>query len=207
MVVIMPQWARQVTREQVSKLYSLNAMGIYDDELVDEVAYAMLARAESIMKVTKAHGEGILECPVCSSEIRCDGKRYICGCGWNTTCSELHKTYKKKQLVGGAALPIIDAAFKSFPAMGTYTDKMLWIDSLIHTFHGEIDARQEKTGLAYRPVARNFIAGSLAEVVELIFSLAYGDSPDFAKSRAKWLEKLKISYVPDYVKKITAITR
>lgn len=159
----------------------------------------MFARADSIIKVTKAHGEGILDCPVCSRAIRCGAIRYTCECGWNLTRGELHKTYKKKQLVGGAAIPVIESAVKSFPAKGAYAEKMLWIDSLIHAFHGEINAVQEKTGLAYRPIARNFIAGSLAQVVELIFSLAYGDSPDFIKSRAEWVEKLKISYVPDYI--------
>jgi len=100
-ISVLPQWAKQVKRETISKLYSLDAAEIYDEELVDEVAYTMLARADSIIKVTKA---------------------------------------------------------------------------------------------------RNFIEGSLVQVVELIFSLAYGDNPDLNKNRAEWIEKLKISYVPDHIK-------
>ena len=77
---------------------------------------------------------------------------------------------------------------------------MFWIDRIIHSFHGELDAQRKATGLAYRPAARNFIEGSLIQVVELIYSLAYGDNADFVKSRDAWIEKLKISYVPDHIK-------
>jgi len=201
---ILPQWAKQVKREKISKLYSSHAAGIFDEELVDEVAYSMLARAESIAKVTKFHSEGILDCPACSLTIRCDGQKswsiVTCICGWELSRGELHKTYRHKQLVGGAAMPIVEDAIKSFPGKGSYNDKMFWIDRVIHAFHGELNAERETTGLAYRPVARNFIEGSLIQVIELIFSLAYGDSPDFIKSRAEWLEKLKISYVSGHIK-------
>ena len=201
---ILPQWAKRVKRETISKIYSLNAAGIYDEELADEVAYAMLARAESIIKVTEAHGKGILECPACLHIISFDSNKrnYIalCACGWSITRAELHKTYKGKQLVGGAAMPIIEDAVQSFPAKGTYADKMIWIDNLIHAFHGELNDMREQTGLAFRPIARNFIEGSLAQVVELIYSLAYGDSPDLMRSRTEWMEKLRISYVPDHIK-------
>lgn len=199
----LPQWAKQIKRETILKLYSLNAAGIFDEELADEVAYAMFARADSIVKVTKAHSKGILECPCCFHTMQYDIKRLdyiaVCECGWSITRDELHKTYKGKQLVGGAAMPIIEDAVKSFPTKGTYADKMLWIDCLIHGFHGELNELREQTGEAYRPIARNFIEGSLVQVIDLIFSLAYSDSPDFIRSRAEWIEKLKISYVPNHI--------
>jgi len=199
-----PQWAKQVKREKISQLYALHAAGIFNEELVDEVAYAMLARAESIVKVTKAHSDGIFDCPLCECSVKCDGFKawniYLCTCGWSITRGDLHKTYKGKQLVGGAAMPIVEDAIKTFPARGLYNDKMFWIDKIIHSFHGELDAERNKTGLAYRPAARNFIAGSVLQVVELIYHLAYGDSPDFVKSRDEWIEKLKISYVSEDIK-------
>ena len=201
---ILPQWASQVKRDKISKLYLSHAAGIFDEELVDEVAYSMVARAESIIKVTKVHSEGILDCPSCSCIIQCDGQKpwntFACICGWKLSRGELHKTYQHKQLVGGAAMPIVEDALKSFPVKGSYNDKMFWIDGVIHAFHGELNSHREKTGMAYRPIARNFIEGSLIQVIELIFSLAYGDTPDFIKSRAEWIEKLKISYVPDHIK-------
>ena len=203
-IPILPQWAKQVKRDKISKLYSSHAAGIFDEELADEVAYSMLARAESIIKVTKVHSEGILDCPSCSRIVKCDGQKawniFVCTCGWNLSRGELHKTYKHRQLVGGAAMPIVEDAVKTFPAKGSYNDKMFWIDRIIHSFHGELDAQRKETGLAYRPAARNFIEGSLIQVVELIYFLAYGDSPDFLKSHAEWIEKLKISYVPEHIK-------
>ena len=201
---ILPVWARQVRREQISRLYSLHSRGIFDEELADEVAYAMLARADSIIKVTKAHGEGIIECPACARTLTFEfaKPRYtiLCECGWSVTREELQRTYKRKQLVGGAAMPVIEDAVKTFPANGAYRDKVFWIDRLIHAFHGELNDMRERTGLAFRPIARNFIEGSLTQVVELIYSLAYGDNPDFAESHKEWVEKLKISYVADSIK-------
>ena len=97
-------------------------------------------------------------------------------------------------------MPIVEDAVKLFPAKGSYNDKIFWIDRIIHSFHGELDAQRQETGLAYRPAAGNFIEGSLMQVVELIYYLAYGDSVDFIKSRAEWIEKLKISYVPEHIK-------
>ena len=201
---VLPQWAKQVERDKILRLYSSHAAGIFDEGLADEVAYAMLARAESIIKVTRVHEQGILDCPSCSCAVQCDGQKswniFKCTCGWNLSRGELHKTYQHKQLVGGAAMPVIEDAVKLFPGKGSYNDKIIWIDRLIHAFHGELNTLREETGMAYRPAARNFIEGSLMQVVELIFSLAYGDSPDFMKSRAEWIEKLKISYVPDHIK-------
>ena len=197
---ILPVWASQAKREEISKLYSSDAMGIQDDSLVNEVAFAMLTRAESIMAVSKLHAENILNCPSCACAIQGDGSCFKCKCGWEISRSELHKTYKRKQLVGGAALPFIEKAIKSFPINGNYSDKMLWIDNLIHAFHGELNEQFEKTELAYRPIARNFIAGSNEQVIELIYNLAYSDNPDFMKNRSEWMDKLKKSYVPDNIK-------
>ena len=198
-ISILPQWAAQVERETISKLYSLDSIRIFDDELADKVAYAMLARAESIIKVTKAHNENILDCPSCFHIIKGDGKIFECGCGWGITRTELHKMYKRKQLVGGAAIPIIEKAVKLFPVKGEYADKMIWIDNLIHAFHGELNAQYQETELAYRPIARNFIAGSLEQVVELIYNLAYGDNPNLIKNHTEWIDKLKKSYVPRHI--------
>ena len=201
---VLPQWAKQIKRDLISKLYASHAAGIFDEELANEVAYSMLARAHSIVKVTRAHSEGVIDCPACLRIVRCDGQKawntYLCECGWSLSRGELHKTYKHKQLVGGAAMPIVEDAINSFPAKGSYNDKMFWIDRIIHSFHGELDAQRNATGLAYRPAARNFIEGSLIQVVELIYFLAYGDSPEFNNNRAEWIEKLGKSYVPDHIK-------
>ena len=40
-----PRWAPRVQAAMIRRLYEQNAAGIYDDQLVDEVGYAFLARA------------------------------------------------------------------------------------------------------------------------------------------------------------------
>ncbi|MBI5289694.1 MAG: hypothetical protein HY873_12045, partial [Chloroflexi bacterium] len=42
------QWARRVKPEVIRRLYTRDAKGIVDEELIDEVGYAMYARCHSI---------------------------------------------------------------------------------------------------------------------------------------------------------------
>ena len=60
------KWARRVRPETIRALYTLDAKGIVDEELIDEVGYAMLARCESIRTVTRAHS-GRATCPRCKA--------------------------------------------------------------------------------------------------------------------------------------------
>ncbi len=47
-----PRWAGRVSRAQILQLYATDAKGIVDEELIDEVGYALLTRCESITAVT-----------------------------------------------------------------------------------------------------------------------------------------------------------
>ena len=50
-------WAPRVERNKIARLYEKLAAGIFDDDLIDEVAYAFYARCESIIEATEAwHG-------------------------------------------------------------------------------------------------------------------------------------------------------
>jgi hypothetical protein len=184
------RWARRVKPETVRRLYTLDAKGIVDEELIDEVGYAMYARCQSIRIATRAH-RGIATCPRCRADVRRadpDWKTWrkdepmACACGWSTTWGEYHKTYQRKQLTGGGAYEMFRGFIDEWPSARTSAEKMLAIDRLIHGCHGQFK------GQMGRPAACNLIEGTMMELVALLEELAYGDlsTPGVAEERARW---------------------
>ena len=81
----MPDWAPRISQEKIRKLYELDAKGIADDDLIDEVGFNLLARCDSFVAAVNAvHGKVV--CPSCGQvvehsngkeeELTCDN------CGW-----------------------------------------------------------------------------------------------------------------------------
>ena len=103
-------WARRVAQQKIRRLYETDARGIVDEDLIDDVGYAMLARCESILIATRAHAGDVM-CKGCRANIaRREGgvaAVLLCdACGWTSSWGEYHKSYKRQQLHGGAATPI-----------------------------------------------------------------------------------------------------
>ena len=180
------RWARRVEQQLIRRLYASDAKGIQDEELVNEAGYAIYARCESIRIATEAH-YGRATCRQCRAAIERRNwpkdEPLLCGeCGWSTTWREYHKSYQRKQLVGGKAYADFTAFLERWPVARTYRDKLLEIDRLIHALH--IDA---KHGFA-RPAAVNLIEVNMREARELLRELAYGaqSTPGLAETRASW---------------------
>ncbi len=183
------RWARRVQQQLIRRLYTLDAQGIQDDELVNEAGYAMYARCESIRIATEAHF-GRATCPTCHSVIQRAGwskdELLVCACGWQLTWGEYHKSYQRKQLVGGKAFPFFTEFLESWPRQRTYRDKLLAIDRLIHALHVDL-----KHGFA-RPGAVNLIECTMREALSLLHELAYGDlsTPGVVETRTTYQSTL-----------------
>jgi hypothetical protein len=184
------QWARRVKPEKIRRLYTLDSKGILDDELIDEVGYAMYARCHSIRQATRAHA-GKAMCPRCRADVlrsSADWKTWtkdeplVCGCGWSTTWGAYSKSYQHKQLYGGQAYPMFRAFIDRWPAARTSRDKLLAIDWLIHACHGEWQ------GGMGRPAACNLIEGTATELVRFLNELAYGEqsTEEIVETRTRW---------------------
>jgi hypothetical protein len=187
------RWARRVKPETIRRLYTLDSKGIVDEDLINEVGYAMLARCESIRTVTRAH-YGRATCPRCNSEVRRESEDWrtwrkdhvmACGCGWSTTWGEYQASYKRKQLVGGNAYPAFKGFIAAWPQARTARDKLIAIDRLIHECH--VDAQERWA----RPAACNLIEGSMSELVPFLDELAcgVGSTPALTEQRAAWLAR------------------
>ena len=185
----LPEWAPRVRPELIRRLYTGEAAGLLDEELLDEVFYAMRARCESIITVTEA-SEGRVRCPACGEiflrQGEDKGEQLRCGaCGWTLTWGVYHKTYQGKQLHGGGALPAIHAFLEGGSPAPTPPKKMLLLDALLHAYHWE--AAQNPT----RPVAVNMIQGTIYSMVALLEDLGFGSDPQMREHYQQWQESVR----------------
>lgn len=180
------RWAPRVEPHKIRRLYENDARGIYDDDLIDDVGYGLLARCRSFVAAVAAVA-GRAPCPRCGAVITHSGRReevLSCGCGWEATWGGYFRTIQHKQLSG--AEPVV-AFFREyvdrFPHARTAREKLLLIDRVIHGFHIYL-----KDGSTTRPTAVNLIDARLGEVIDLLDSLAYGDAttPCLTETRDEW---------------------
>ena len=195
-----PKWAQKVPAHKIKKLYELDAMGIYDIDLADDVGLEILSRVDSILMVTSSNLQKAI-CIECRTIIphNFDREFILCcpNCGWSMQFGEFSDTYKRQTLNGYGNQNELKEYLDKYPLTKSYREKMLLIDWLIHTFHGNLSLNPS------RPTATNIIAGSNAEVANLIFSLAYGDgSVAAAKELEIWLEKFSRS-IHKYIDPVT----
>jgi hypothetical protein len=188
-----PTWARRVTQKEIRRLYETDAKGIYDEALIDEVGYGLLARCRSFIDAMDAI-RGRARCPHCSSVVVHTSKKeelLHCDCGWELSWGEYFKTIQHQQLNG--AVPVINQFrdfVNAFPIAKTLQEKVILIDILIHGFHWYY-----KSSAPARPVAVNLIEGKMNEVVAFLDSLSYGDksSPGTRENYAQWNENIEVN--------------
>lgn len=179
------RWARRVPKDKIRRLYTLDAKGIVDEELIDDVGYSIYARCESIRLVTEAHA-GRVTCPRCAAAIeRPHGDKEAplgCECGWETRWGEYLKSYQRKQLFGGNAFPAFQEFLERWSKARTPRDKLLAIDWLIHACHLPANFPWA------RPAATNLIEGTASELAAFLDELAYGDgsTPGLGETREAW---------------------
>jgi ribosomal protein L37AE/L43A len=186
----LPEWAPRVPPAKIQRLYELDALGIQDEELLDEVGYALLARCQSFIAANQATA-GQAACAVCGrliahSKIK-EELLHCPDCGWELTWGAYFATIQHRQLSGAEpVLELFGEYVTRFPAAASPAEKMLAIDTLIHGFHWYY-----KFGPT-RPVAVNLIKGRLGEVVAFLdrLSLGPGSTPGIQETHTEWKEKL-----------------
>src|SRR5512134_3889200 len=94
---VLPKWAQRVPPARLRRLYQLDALGVVDEDLIDEVAFAIRARCESILEATEA-SRGRVRCPSCGGAVMRtpgEGEVLCCpACGWETTWARYFSTYR-----------------------------------------------------------------------------------------------------------------
>jgi DNA-directed RNA polymerase subunit RPC12/RpoP len=197
------QWGRRVPKDKIQRLYSSDAAGIYDAELIDDVGTTLWVRCRSILEIHEAK-RGRVRCPRCARRsvdtfIARRGRRtggdprdeeLVCPvCGWRITWGDYTKSYKRKQLNAGGAVDVFQRYVDAYPKARTPREKMLAIDRLIHEFHYSLKDRPDQPT---RPVAANLIRGKLTEIEAFLDKLTYGPTvpPKAEERRTAWRRNL-----------------
>ena len=203
------RWAPRVPKWKIRRLYESDAKGILDEELLDDVGYALLDRCDSILTVAEAQG-GRVRCPRCSTQglktilerprHRGDVRDAVLKCHvceWHTTWGEYHLSFKRKQLNAGGATKAFEAFAATFPVCSTPKQKLIAIDQLIHEFHYSL---RKKPNLPTRPVGVNLIEGKLTDVVRFLDALTYGDQTavELKEAREDW-DRTQETYRRDFL--------
>jgi hypothetical protein len=178
------RWAPKVRQEKLWKLYQSDAQGILDEDLLNQVGFALLARCGSIFMIT----EGKVTCPRCGTIFlvrppltRGSPEPILCpseGCGWLVTGEEYDLSIRHRELHIGKAGAAFAAYLDAYPRAKTPQERMLAIDQLIHAFHWDTKAK-----LPNRPAGNNLIEGSLPQVIDLLDRLSFGNDP---QAQEKW---------------------
>jgi RNase P subunit RPR2 len=169
-------WAKRVSRRDIQRLYESDAQGLLDEDLLNEVHYAIYVRVCDMFEVREAQQYGRVKCRQCRAPIT---QPYRMGtrnktnvlkceqCGWQVTCGEFYKSYTGKSMLPGSVTDIFESYMEHFPKAKKPVEKLLLIDWLIHQFH-------VMQGVPGKTVGQNVIQGTADQVRDLIETLAYG---------------------------------
>jgi len=191
-----PTWAPRVSRKEIRRLYETDAKGIYDEDLINEVGYGLLARCQSFIDANEARA-GKARCPNCYAFVThsCRKEEILqCSCGWELTWGEYFKTIQHAQLSG--AEPVLEQFqifINTFKTAGTPQKKTLAIDGLLHGFHWYY-----KINSPTRPVAVNLIEGSMSDVVAFLDRLSDGiyndkSTPGIRENYVEWNRNIEVN--------------
>ena len=201
------RWAPKVRPERIRRVYERDALGIVNDELIDDVGLALHARCRSIVLVN----DGLVRCPRCATVYkvlrtyreRARGEpapdpQLVApcpapACGWSTTAGAWWRSWRHRELHAGFGLPAIRDYADRYPGAATPGARLLLIDRLLHAFH--TDLRRPGPG---RPVAVNLLEGNRRQALALLDDLAYGDrsTPGLRATHADRREQARLGARP-----------
>ncbi|MCL2741660.1 MAG: hypothetical protein FWE70_06075 [Oscillospiraceae bacterium] len=185
------RWNGRVPRDKIRRLYEGVAAGVEDMELADDVGCSLYARCESIVRVTVGYEEGRLPCPECGEEMPLGDDGFRCGCGRAVGWAEFRKSYKDRQLYAANAIGVFQAFLDGYPGDSTFGEKIVRIDTLIHSFHYRYSRTKPKRPspsddtVVNRPTGANLIEGTLTEVILFLDGLSSIEG--YAGGKRAWM--------------------
>ena len=168
---VAPQWAGRVAKWKIARIYEDDAIGIHDEELLNDVAYTLLSRCKSMLMVEDAR-HGRATCPVCEAVIKHEAQRGAMlecqNCSWCGSWDAYHGSFKGLHLIAPGILPFCWEYVQHLPLVQTSKEKMYCIDWLIHRCHWE------GTALPGQPGATSLIQGRAQDVTAFLDALSAG---------------------------------
>ena len=177
------RWAPPLPSGKLVRLYESNAIGLIDDEVLDDVGWRLWERLSDVGRVVR----GEVRCPGCGVifQVRSAGRDVddvvSCPSGdWSVTPRDWHRSWENRDLNGHC--PEFQHFVNLWPTASSPRDRMVLVDAIVHALH--VSARHDLPG---NFAARNFIEGSRPKVVALLDELAKGPGSQVAEGvRARW---------------------
>lgn len=69
-----PRWASRVQKQKIAQIYKDDANGMHDEELINDVAFTLLARCKSTLTVEDARN-GQAACPICEAIVEYEAEK------------------------------------------------------------------------------------------------------------------------------------
>jgi len=127
-----------------------------------------------------------VECPVCKKILKVPPEGTIfCttdGCNWTISKKEYGEGVKNHYAYPGRAGAAYLKYFENYPTTKTYQEKIILIDTLIHSFH--ID---EKTNEPKKSIASKLLEGSKDGIIKFLDEL-FSENTD---SNKEWREMMR----------------
>jgi len=204
------KWPARLKKEKITQLYKLNAMGIIDHDLLQDVAIALYLRCKAIICVYDAHFNHKVCCPSClnkgiekyfdfprglKSDVRVHYRFECMNCGGSFTWSEFKKSHSRSQLNIGGAGDVFRYYIKQFERNLDDNKLMLAVDRLIHEYHYGLK-RDGVTYASYRIAGANLIEGkNTGDVIKFLDDLTNdtGGDENLRKTAKVWRDNARAS--------------
>lgn len=165
------KWAAKISPNKLVMLYKNYIASNVDEADVDNVGLGLYLRCRDIILILNR----TCSCPECGMEIHIQDGLNRCAnpdCEFMITKEEYQKSWRHTDLWCGKALPCFEEFYLEYPRAKGINQKMILIDTLIHSFHWDL-----KANLPNRAAGNNLIEGSLKQVVAILDDLS-GIQPD-----------------------------
>ena len=160
-------WPDKLDIYKLNKLYKLDAKGIHDEVLADEIGLTLYLRCQYGKDDMQRMEKNIIRCHGCHNELAGASDFRQCECGYQYSYREYRRSFRKNNMPTGAASKIFADYMKKWRVAKNYNEKIVLIDTLLHEFHLSLIS-----GATHRPVAMNFIDGTRKQVEQVITNLA-----------------------------------
>lgn len=183
------RWSPKVRQELIRRVYESEALGILDEELIDDLGLRLLLRCRSVVRAMCRE----VECPRCHAVFRVEehevspqGTACPSECGWSVTGGEFRESKRDRDLNGADNVTQLFALFvEEYPRCTSAREKLLSIDRLIHQFH--YDSKLDVPG---RSASNNLIEGKHKQVIQFLDDLS---APD-PRAKAEWREAVGVMW-------------
>ena len=169
------KWCRKISRNDLLKLYTSEAKGMLDIDLLDEVGFAFYTRCKQAHEARDCMEKEQILCHYCGAILDAEDRLLPvhCQCGYSYTHREYRRSYMAVNMPGNRATPIFEHFEQKWPGCKNSTEKMILIDWLIHECHVTL-----MSGAKGKSVCENLIEGTRKQITDLIVGLAYGNGKE-----------------------------